>query len=331
MSQSENALGGDVGWRQPPGEDFQRTRQVDRFGGKHVEQQRASRGVGVYCHVAPFEQQQTVQPTHVVGMQDGGIGRVQTRGTGRRDQQATQQRSIVQLRRGDAGQFRNQVYHGHGLRRPHATHDNPLRAFRQGRDDIDITSLARTRGSGVISGMATPTVFTLPNLVSSSRVVLAVGFVAFDVVWARFVLICVASFSDFLDGWIARRTKAASRFGALIDPVADRFFVVAVVATYVAGGQLAWWQAVAILFRDVMSVIGFFVARNVSWLRPITFKARFVGKAVTVVQLATFLAVLALPEAVDALVIVVALLGLVATVDYTLMLWRKRTRAPVQP
>jgi len=178
--------------------------------------------------------------------------------------------------------------------------------------------------------MATPTVFTLPNLVSSSRVLLAMGFVAFDVVWARFALICVASFTDFLDGWIARRTKAASRFGALIDPVADRFFVVAVVATYVAGGQLAWWQAVAILFRDVMSVIGFFVARNVSWLRPITFKARLVGKAVTVVQLATFLAVLALPAAVDGLVIAVALLGLIATIDYTLMLWRNRTRAPVQ-
>jgi phosphatidylglycerophosphate synthase len=172
----------------------------------------------------------------------------------------------------------------------------------------------------------TPTVITVPNLVSTSRVLLALGFLALDGVPVRLALIGAASLTDFLDGWIARRTKVASRFGALIDPVADRFFVLCVVIAYVLGEQLTIWQAVAIFFRDIMSLIGWFVARNVSWLRPIRFRARPLGKVVTALQLLTFIAVLLAPAAVDGLVMLVGGLGLVATVDYTLMLWRERVR-----
>lgn len=167
-------------------------------------------------------------------------------------------------------------------------------------------------------------ILTLPNLVSSSRVVLAFGFMASDGVPARLALIGVASLTDFLDGWLARRAKVTSRLGALLDPVADRFFMLSVVATYLMSGQLAVWQAVAILFRDVMSVIGFFVARNVSWLRAIPFMARPVGKLVTGLQLLVFLAVLVEPTWVNVLVVVVAVTGVLATIDYTWMLWRER-------
>jgi phosphatidylglycerophosphate synthase len=174
--------------------------------------------------------------------------------------------------------------------------------------------------------MPRPSLFSLPNLVSTSRVALAFGFVASDEAPTRLVLIGIASLTDFLDGWLARRMHTMTRIGALIDPVADRFFVLAVVASYVAGGELAAWQAIAILFRDVMSIIGWFVARNVSWLRPIAFKARPIGKLVTGAQLLTFIAVLTLPAWVNALVLLVAALGVAATVDYTLMLWRERER-----
>jgi phosphatidylglycerophosphate synthase len=173
------------------------------------------------------------------------------------------------------------------------------------------------------------TVLTVPNLVSTSRVALAIGFLFSDAVPTRLLLIGVASLSDFLDGWLARRTKATSRIGALVDPVADRFFALCVLVAYVMDGQLRPWQAGALFFRDVMTLIGWFVARNVSWLRPITFKARLVGKVVTVLQLVTFLAVLLVPATVDTLVLIVAALGVIATVDYTLMLWRERVRVPV--
>jgi cardiolipin synthase len=177
--------------------------------------------------------------------------------------------------------------------------------------------------------MSRSAIFTLPNLVSSSRVVLAVGFVAIDAVPTRLALIGIASLTDFLDGWLARRAQVVSRFGALLDPIADRLFVLGVVISYVLGGQLSAWQAVALMIRDVMSVIGFFVARNVSWLRAIPFKARPIGKVVTVLQLATFIAVLLAPSLVSVLVIVVGSFGVAATIDYTLMLWRERVREPL--
>ena len=154
---------------------------------------------------------------------------------------------------------------------------------------------------------------------------LAFGFIAYDAAPTRLALIGVASLTDFLDGWLARRAQVTSRLGALLDPVADRFFALSVVLAYLIGGQLSAWQGVAIIFRDVMSVIGFFVARNVSWLRPIKFMARPLGKIVTFAQILVFLSVLLRPQWVNALVILVAILGVVATADYTLMLWRERT------
>ncbi|MBA3919506.1 MAG: CDP-alcohol phosphatidyltransferase [Gemmatimonas sp.] len=174
---------------------------------------------------------------------------------------------------------------------------------------------------------ASSSVVTLPNLVSASRVGLGIAFLLVESVTARLSLIAVASLTDMLDGWLARRTRAASRLGALVDPLADRFFALCVVVAYVVGGQLSAWQAVALMFRDVMSIIGWFVARNVSWLRPIAFKARLLGKVVTVLQLATFLVVLLLPAWTDRMVWAVFVLGFAASLDYTLMLWRNRTTA----
>ena len=169
-------------------------------------------------------------------------------------------------------------------------------------------------------------IVTLPNLVSTSRVVLGLGFLVTEAMAARLALIAVASLTDFLDGWLARRTHASSRLGALVDPVADRFFALCVVIGYVTTAHLSAWQALALMFRDVMSIVGWFVARNVSWLRPITFKARLLGKAVTALQLATFLVVLLRPAATDAMVWFVFMVGVAATVDYTLMLWRERVQ-----
>jgi cardiolipin synthase (CMP-forming) len=167
-------------------------------------------------------------------------------------------------------------------------------------------------------------VLTVPNLVSSSRFVLAAGFLVADGTAWRIGLLGVASLTDFLDGWLARRARLTSRLGALLDPVADRVFVLAVVVSFLASGELQPWQAVALLFRDVMSLIGWFVARSSPALRAIPFRARWPGKVLTALQLFVFLAALLWPALVTPLVIAAAVLGVGATVDYTLMLWRER-------
>jgi phosphatidylglycerophosphate synthase len=168
--------------------------------------------------------------------------------------------------------------------------------------------------------------WTLPNVVSLSRVVLAAGFLASTGNGERVALVGVASFTDFLDGWLARRRNAVSRWGALIDPLADRTFVLAAVTTLLVGGQLTLLEYGVLLLRDLMTAIGFVVARIVAWLRPVAFRARPLGKVVTSLQLAALVAVLVRPSAASMLVAAVGVVSVAATADYTLLLWRERDR-----
>ncbi len=165
---------------------------------------------------------------------------------------------------------------------------------------------------------------SLPNAISLSRIVLAAGFAAVPEAGARVALIGAASATDFLDGWLARRACSASRWGALIDPLADRAFVFTAVATYGWRGELTAGQCLTLLARDIATAVGFIVARLVPWLRDVEFKARLLGKIVTALQLVTLLAVLLVPSAVTALVIAVGVLSAASIADYTLALWRAR-------
>ena len=167
---------------------------------------------------------------------------------------------------------------------------------------------------------------TLPNLLSCSRLVLAAGFVAAGATEARVGLIGAAAATDFLDGWLARRVRATSRWGALLDPVADRVFVLTVVATFLFTGRLSTSAYFVLLMRDLATAIGFLVARVIPWLRTVPFQARRLGKVVTVLQLLTLAAVLVLPEAVTLLLGGVAAASVLSIVDYTLARWRARPR-----
>ncbi|HEX5581369.1 MAG TPA: CDP-alcohol phosphatidyltransferase family protein [Gemmatimonadaceae bacterium] len=174
--------------------------------------------------------------------------------------------------------------------------------------------------------MSRDAILTLPNAVSLSRLVLASLFLVVPNQPARVAIVAVAGATDMLDGWLARRTRTASRFGAIVDPIADRLFVLAVILAFLLEGALTWGQTLLLLSRDVATTIGFFVARAVSWLRPVELKARLPGKVVTVLQMAVLVAVLLVPAAVHALVLLVAVASVVAIADYTAMLWRGRLR-----
>ena len=166
--------------------------------------------------------------------------------------------------------------------------------------------------------------FNLPNSISLSRLLLAFLFVAISGVWQRIALILIAGFTDVLDGWLARRSRTASVAGALIDPIADRLFVLSAVSSYLIEGQLSTGQFFLFLARDIATVVGFIVARFIPGLTAASFRARPVGKAVTVLQLATLLAVLMAPDVADILIVLIGLLSAVSIVDYTLALERER-------
>jgi phosphatidylglycerophosphate synthase len=173
---------------------------------------------------------------------------------------------------------------------------------------------------------ASSALWTLANAVSLSRVGLAAAFLVTRELDTRVALVAAASISDVLDGWLARRRNAVSRWGALLDPLADRAFVLAAAGSLVASGQLSVVQCVVLLFRDLMTAIGFIVARIVRWLRPVAFRARPLGKGVTVLQLTALLGALLRPTVVPPLVAAVGVTSVAATVDYTMALWRARDR-----
>jgi phosphatidylglycerophosphate synthase len=164
----------------------------------------------------------------------------------------------------------------------------------------------------------------LPNILSSSRVLLAAGFVAAKGGDTRLGLVGIAAATDFLDGWIARKGKWTSRWGALIDPIGDRVFALVAVSTFLFTGALSTPGYFVMISRDLMTAIGFLVARMIPWLQTVQFKARFSGKLVTVLQLVTFVAVLRFPAWVALCLWLVGLASAYSVFNYTLALWRAR-------
>ncbi len=166
----------------------------------------------------------------------------------------------------------------------------------------------------------------VPNWISLSRLLMAGAFVGTDAVESRVLLIGLAAVTDFLDGYIARRARVTSRWGALLDPIADRVFVLTAVSTFLFTGGIGTLGYFVIIFRDLMTAVGFLVARIIPWLRPVEFRARWSGKVVTVLQLATFVAIMTRPAWVPALLAAVFVASCWSVVDYTLALWRGRAR-----
>ncbi|MEX2178433.1 MAG: CDP-alcohol phosphatidyltransferase family protein [Gemmatimonadaceae bacterium] len=167
---------------------------------------------------------------------------------------------------------------------------------------------------------------SLPNLLSTSRLALAAAFVVFDRTDVRIVLVMLALATDYLDGWIARQFGPMTRVGALLDPFADRVFVLVAISTLLFEGTVQTWEYFVMIFRDIMTAIGFLVARAMPSLRAVAFQARLPGKLVTVLQLATFIAILLRPAAARPMIIVIAVVSLWAVVDYTWMLHKARAR-----
>lgn len=108
--------------------------------------------------------------------------------------------------------------------------------------------------------MKLPTlIMNIPNLLSLSRIVLIPLLIYLLVInywfWAL-VVFGVASITDMLDGWSARKLGQESEFGRFIDPLADKFLVI---STFVALMALDpyleifdFWMIIIILGRDVL-------------------------------------------------------------------------------
>jgi phosphatidylglycerophosphate synthase len=142
--------------------------------------------------------------------------------------------------------------------------------------------------------------------------------------------VAVAALSDLADGAASRLLHAQSEFGQLLDPVADKVFVVGVVAALLADGSLAWWQAGLVALRDIAVLAGalWLVLRR-GWPACRGMRPRWPGKVTTALQFAFLLAVL-LGEStmITVLLVVTALASGWAAADYGQASFRRNGRNP---
>jgi cardiolipin synthase len=99
---------------------------------------------------------------------------------------------------------------------------------------------------------------TVPNLLSFLRLALIPLFLWLILrhqgAWAVLLLI-FSGFTDYLDGYIARKYNQVTRLGKLIDPAADRLYIFTTLIGLVATGVIPFWLAAVVVARDVMLLI----------------------------------------------------------------------------
>jgi cardiolipin synthase (CMP-forming) len=128
----------------------------------------------------------------------------------------------------------------------------------------------------------------LANWLTTLRILLIPVFVTLLVYrrpgWA-FLVFCVASLTDMLDGYIARRRGTQTRLGAFLDPVADKLLMTSAFVTLTYLKVIPFWIAAVVVSRDLILSVGVIVIHvaggtvhpSPSWL----------GKASTLCQVAT--------------------------------------------
>ena len=98
-------------------------------------------------------------------------------------------------------------------------------------------------------------ILTIPNVISFVRLATVPVFIWLFVSGfenAAVILYAAGAWSDFFDGYIARRTNSVTELGKLLDPLADRIFIAALVIALVVRDTLPWWVALVILGRDLL-------------------------------------------------------------------------------
>lgn len=95
---------------------------------------------------------------------------------------------------------------------------------------------------------------TIPNLLSFLRFPLAFLFL-YDNPFTRAITICLAAATDFLDGYIARNYQTSSRIGTVLDPIADKFFVMTALFALFNSGQITTWEISMVLCRDFSVIL----------------------------------------------------------------------------
>ena len=179
----------------------------------------------------------------------------------------------------------------------------------------------------------------VPNAITVGRVLLVVPTAWY--LWQEayptaLALMAIAGASDAVDGWVARTFHWQSRFGEVVDPMADKLLIGTVFVLLTLQGHVPVWLLLVILGRDLIILAGALVYRGL--FGDIEMAPTFVSKSNTAFQILLVLLVLVshcgfpwLSPLSHTLVypfgiVLVALLGIVSGLDYVLIWGRKAWR-----
>ena len=102
----------------------------------------------------------------------------------------------------------------------------------------------------------------LPNLLTITRILL-LPFFAVTLIYGEYgyalMVFAAAAISDILDGLIARITKQITYFGSILDPVADKFFLITSFILMTAYGLIPKWFTIVVISKDLIVIAGCFI------------------------------------------------------------------------
>jgi CDP-diacylglycerol--glycerol-3-phosphate 3-phosphatidyltransferase len=127
--------------------------------------------------------------------------------------------------------------------------------------------------------------FNLPTILTFSRIILIPFFIIITPQnpFLGVAIFLIASLTDFFDGYLARRSGQITKFGIILDPIADKFLVISALILLVDMVRLSAWIAIAIIVREFV-VTGL---RVVALSKDIVMPAEKAGKLKTTAQMAS--------------------------------------------
>lgn len=138
--------------------------------------------------------------------------------------------------------------------------------------------------------------FTISNVLSSLRILLTPALIYFlmnnDTAMVL-IIIFIASVSDILDGYLARKLNQVTELGKIIDPLGDKIMVLTFCITLFLTGRLPLWFFLLIVIKDILILLGgLLIARKEQKVPP----SDAFGKAAVVLTGFTFMAILAFQD-----------------------------------
>ncbi|MBI3592415.1 MAG: CDP-diacylglycerol--glycerol-3-phosphate 3-phosphatidyltransferase [Nitrospirae bacterium] len=171
--------------------------------------------------------------------------------------------------------------------------------------------------------------FNIPTILTFSRIILIPFFILITPgsPYLGIGIFLVASMTDFLDGYLARRSGQITKFGIILDPIADKFLVISALILLVDMVRLSAWVAIIIIVREFVVT----ALRVVALSKDIVIPAETGGKLKTAAQM-TSIVLLFLPGGIWdidfydlglALMYIALVLAVVSGIKYTVSFWKR--------